>query len=189
MKALPFEHGWQRGNQKFRQHMGVMGDSDHGCFNINLWSNDYSMIWGTLILGNVHVKANLKLLLMLIKGDNSVIGSMTHVGQCLCSTMQCPFPFWSACSGYNWLYNLLGWSNLEAISELQEKKQIRVSTSCNTSAVLEKNTHRHWKHLVPLAIDKLWTPRTSGLLLKSSEFHEPWITNFIHLVFEETPHP
>lgn len=73
--------------------MGVMGDSDHGCFNINLCSNDYSMIWGTLILGNVHVKANLKLLLMLIKGENSVIGSMTHVGQCLCSTMQCPFLF------------------------------------------------------------------------------------------------
>lgn len=32
------------------------------------------------------------------------------------------FFFWSACSGYNWLYNLLGWNNLEAISELQEKK-------------------------------------------------------------------
>ena len=87
------------------------------------------------------------------------------------------FFFWSACSGYNWLYNLLGWNNLEAISELQEKKQIRVSTSCNTLAVLEKNTHRHWKHLVALAIDNLWTPRTSGLLLKSSEFHESPISD------------
>ena len=61
--------------------------------------------------------------------------------------------FWSACSGYNWLYNLLGWNNLEDLTSHQwtsRKKQIWVSTSCNTLAVLEKKT--------PIGTESIWWP-------------------------------